>query len=79
MYKIKTCPKYGVPYTSSCDKQLSYGNTTLDIKLEDAEFYKVYSMHDLFEIFEQKPYATYILHGGNTAHGNVPSFRRYKH
>jgi len=46
----------------------------LDIKLADAEFYKVYSINDLFAIFRQKPDATYILNGGNTAHGNFIQF-----
>lgn len=42
----------------------------LYIKFEDAEFFKVYSIEDLFGIFQEKPNATYMLHGGNTAHGN---------
>jgi len=46
----------------------------LDIKLADATFYKVYSINDLFAIFRQKPDATYILNGGNTAHGNFIRF-----
>ncbi|XP_011694377.1 PREDICTED: xanthine dehydrogenase 1-like isoform X1 [Wasmannia auropunctata] len=75
LYKIKACPKYcNMPDTESNDEQSSNEqssneNTTLDVKLADAEFFKVYSINDLFAIFRQKPYATYILNGGNTAHG----------
>ncbi|KAL0109816.1 hypothetical protein PUN28_013467 [Cardiocondyla obscurior] len=70
LYKVKTCPKYEMPYAdSSCDKELSDENTMLHIKLEDGEFFKVYSIKDLFKVFQQKPHATYILNGGNTAHG----------
>lgn len=84
MYKIKTCPKDGMPCTQKCaDKELKAGSR-LDIKLEDAEFYKVYLIEDLFAIFRQKPKATYMLHGGNTAHGNrrkiiLPFVRDTKH
>ncbi|XP_072742748.1 uncharacterized protein [Anoplolepis gracilipes] len=68
LYQIKTCPRNGLPCTNSCaDKQSN--NVKLDIKLEDAEFYKVYTVEDLFAVFQHKPSATYILNGGNTAHG----------
>lgn len=77
LYKIKACSKYGFACTDSCcDKQLFDRNTTLDIKLADSEFYKVYSINDLFEIFRQKRNCTYILNGGNTAHGNFFPFKR---
>lgn len=63
-----------MPCQGNCtDRHFSDGNTdTLDIKLADAEFYKVYSIENLFTVFREKPNATYILHGGNTAHGNLP-------
>lgn len=77
LYKIKDCPKYVMPCKDSCsDKQFPHENTPLDIKLADAEFYKVYSIDDLFALFRQKPNATYILNGGNTAHGNFSPFRQ---
>ncbi|KAL0109815.1 hypothetical protein PUN28_013466 [Cardiocondyla obscurior] len=71
IYKIKVCPKNGMPCKGNCtDKRFSDANTeTLDIKLADAEFDKVYSIENLFAVFQQKPNATYILNGGNTAHG----------
>ncbi|KAL6263816.1 hypothetical protein P5V15_003899 [Pogonomyrmex californicus] len=70
LYEIKACVKKGETYSGSCvDSQLFNKNTTLNIKLGDEEFYKIYSVHDLFEIFRRKPHATYILNGGNTAHG----------
>ncbi|XP_018394514.1 PREDICTED: xanthine dehydrogenase/oxidase-like [Cyphomyrmex costatus] len=75
LYNIKTCPKYGVPCTDSCNKQLSYKNM-LYIKLADAKFYKVYSIKDLFTIFQRNPRATYILNGGNTAYGVYRSSKK---
>lgn len=71
LYKIKTCPKNGKPCTSlSCGSKQYSDVKPLDIKLEDSEFFKVYTIEDLFAIFQQNPKATYILNGGNTAHGN---------
>lgn len=72
---MKICPKSGLLCKDSCCVKLKHPNKSsknvkLDIKLKDAEFYKVYSVEDLFAIFQQKPKATYILNGGNTAHGN---------
>jgi len=72
---VKTCPKSGLLCKNSCCDKLkrsnkSSNNVKLDIKLEDAEFYKVYSVEDLFAVFQQKSKATYILNGGNTANGN---------
>jgi len=73
LYKIKDCLKYKIPCTNSCsDNQFS--DRMLDIKLVDADFYKVYSINDLFAIFKKKPDARYILNGGNTAHGNFIRF-----
>lgn len=64
-----------MPCNNKCTKKhFSDGKMkTLDIKLKDGEFYKIYSIENLFAVFQQKPDATYILHGGNTAHGNLPS------
>ncbi|XP_039304251.1 xanthine dehydrogenase isoform X1 [Solenopsis invicta] len=76
-YKIKACPKFEAPCTSSCrDEQLYEKDTAVDIKLEDAKFYKVYSLDDLFAIFQQNLNATYILNGGNTAHGVYRSSKK---
>jgi len=62
-----------MPCKGNCTNgRVSDGNTeTVDIKLADSEFYKVYSIENLFAIFREKPDATYILNGGNTAHGNL--------
>jgi len=62
-----------MPCKGNCDNdRFSDGNTkTVNIKLTDAEFYKIYSIESLFAIFREKPNATYILNGGNTAHGNL--------
>ncbi|XP_025155411.1 xanthine dehydrogenase/oxidase isoform X3 [Harpegnathos saltator] len=69
LYKIKTCPESGLPCTRKCADNKLQAGVPLDIKLDDAEFFKVYSIENLFAIFQQKPKATYMLHGGNTAHG----------
>ncbi|XP_011061244.1 PREDICTED: xanthine dehydrogenase/oxidase-like isoform X2 [Acromyrmex echinatior] len=69
IYKIKTCPKNGMPCKGTCADRHFSDRNTLDIKLADTEFYKVYSIENLFAIFREKPDATYILNGGNTAHG----------
>jgi len=64
-----------MPCRGNCtNNRFSNENTeTVDIKLADTEFYKVYSIENLFTIFREKPDATYILNGGNTAHGNLHS------
>ncbi|KYN35640.1 Xanthine dehydrogenase, partial [Trachymyrmex septentrionalis] len=77
LYKIKSCQKYGMLRISSCDKQSSDRNTMLSIKLKDrGYFYKVLTVEDLFNIFENNPRATYILYGGNTAHGVYPTSKK---
>jgi xanthine dehydrogenase/oxidase len=72
IYKIKTCPNNGMPCTGTCTNKY-YSNDTdmLNVRMElaDGEFFKVYSIANLFAIFQEKPNATYILNGGNTAHG----------
>lgn len=61
-----------------CDDQHNDKNITIDIKLADSQFYKVYTIDDLFAIFQRNPDATYMLNGGNTAHGNCPlTLRQY--
>ncbi|XP_014482532.1 PREDICTED: xanthine dehydrogenase/oxidase-like isoform X2 [Dinoponera quadriceps] len=76
LYNIKACAKgacRGICHDLLCERKSAHKglkiSRMLDIKLEDAEFFKVYSIEDLFAIFQQKPNATYMLHGSNTAHG----------
>ncbi|KYN05923.1 Aldehyde oxidase 2 [Cyphomyrmex costatus] len=71
-YQIKPCRKFGIPCTQSCYNKLSDGKTMLSIKLEDASFYKVSTIETLFTLLNNNPQATYILNGGNTAHGVYP-------
>ncbi|XP_018402593.1 PREDICTED: xanthine dehydrogenase-like [Cyphomyrmex costatus] len=68
-YQIKSCRKFGMPCTQSCYDKPSDDNTMLSIKLGDAYFYKVSTVETLFELLKNNPQATYILNGGNTAHG----------
>nr|XP_050853429.1 uncharacterized protein LOC127065310 isoform X1 [Vespula vulgaris] len=67
-YKIKKCPKNGLPCLNgqSCGLEFS---TPVSMKLEDADFHKVLSVDHLFSMFQTYPNSTYILNGGNTAHG----------
>ncbi|KAG5312463.1 XDH dehydrogenase, partial [Acromyrmex insinuator] len=77
LYKIKSCRKNKMPCVRSYyNKQPSDEKKMLSIKLEDAHFYKVFMIEDLFTIFEENPKATYILNGGNTAHGVYPSSKK---
>lgn len=41
----------------------------IDMKLDNSEFHKILSIDDLFALFQKNSNASYILHGGNTAHG----------
>ncbi|XP_018404573.1 PREDICTED: xanthine dehydrogenase/oxidase-like [Cyphomyrmex costatus] len=66
-----------MPRVRTCyDKQHFDGITMLSIKLEDAYFYKVTTVEALFELLKSNPQATYILNGGNTAHGIYRSGKR---
>ncbi|OXU29496.1 hypothetical protein TSAR_010099 [Trichomalopsis sarcophagae] len=39
------------------------------LKLKDADFFKVFTIGQIFEIFNKFPNASYILNGGNTGNG----------
>lgn len=41
------------------------------LKLKDADFFKVFTIGQIFEIFNKYPKASYILNGGNTGNGNA--------
>ncbi|XP_034185073.2 uncharacterized protein LOC117606576 isoform X1 [Osmia lignaria lignaria] len=72
LFKIKSCKRTGLPCENDCNSCYTLIQNTedkIDMKLEGMEFYKVLSVDDLFEVFAKKPDASYILHGGNTAHG----------
>ncbi|XP_076300418.1 xanthine dehydrogenase [Lasioglossum baleicum] len=72
LYKIKICKKTGEPCTNGfngCATSDPNADTKIDIKLDGAEFRKVLSVDSLFEVFQNNPDASYVLHGGNTAHG----------
>ncbi|XP_018394484.1 PREDICTED: xanthine dehydrogenase/oxidase-like [Cyphomyrmex costatus] len=70
LHKTKACRRHKMPCVRTYNnKQHSDGFTMLSINLEDAFFYKVTTVEVLFELFKSNPQATYILNGGNTAHG----------
>jgi len=41
----------------------------IHLKLENAQWFKVTRMNEIFEIFDKVGNVPYILVGGNTAHG----------
>ncbi|XP_014224706.2 xanthine dehydrogenase/oxidase-like isoform X1 [Trichogramma pretiosum] len=75
MYKVHSC--------GSCSKKLCKGNCknieivhkssfarTLKLTLNESRvFHKVLEVNEIFNIFEEHPNASYIINGGNTAHG----------
>lgn len=68
VYQIKKCPKNGLP----CNGGKTCGQSSLTsvcMKLEDADFHKILTIDNLFSTFQKYPNATYVLNGGNTAHG----------
>ena len=72
LYKIKACKRTGLPCKNGCNGCNSVVQSTenkIDMKLDGSQFYKVLSVDELFEIFQKNPNASYVLHGGNTAHG----------
>ncbi|KAI4474230.1 hypothetical protein M0802_015717, partial [Mischocyttarus mexicanus] len=70
-YKIKMCPKNGMPCTNGENGQTcgQLSSTPVSMKLEDAVFHKVLSIDNIFTTFQKYSNSTYILNGGNTAHG----------
>ncbi|XP_008214986.2 indole-3-acetaldehyde oxidase [Nasonia vitripennis] len=45
------------------------GPKPIYLKLKDADFFKVFTIGQIFEIFNKCPNASYILNGGNTGNG----------
>ncbi|XP_076651937.1 uncharacterized protein LOC143358591 [Halictus rubicundus] len=93
LYKIKLCKRTGEPCLNGhngCATGDLNTDTKIDIKLDGAEFRKVLTVDSLFDVFQNRPNASYVLHGGNTAHGvyrlktpdmcidinNIPDLRR---
>ncbi|XP_015110494.1 xanthine dehydrogenase [Diachasma alloeum] len=70
LYKLKTCPKSGKPCKGDCSS--SEEPTILEeVRMEfgDVKFQKVLDIDSLFGVFTSNPNASYVLNGGNTAHG----------
>ncbi|XP_011302981.1 indole-3-acetaldehyde oxidase [Fopius arisanus] len=70
LYKLKNCPKSGKPCTGVC-KSSEEPSILEEISMEfgDVKFQKVLDIDSLFAAFTNNPKSTYILNGGNTAHG----------
>ncbi|XP_043496073.1 indole-3-acetaldehyde oxidase-like [Polistes fuscatus] len=70
-YKIKMCPKNGMPCKNGENGRICslQNSTPVSMKLENADFHKVLSIDNLFSTFQKYSNSTYILNGGNTAHG----------
>lgn len=44
---------------------------SLELELHDStKFHKVLDIESIFSVFEKHPNATYVINGGNTAHGD---------
>ncbi|CAL7942348.1 unnamed protein product [Xylocopa violacea] len=72
LFKIKTCKKTGMLCENGCNGCHTVIQNTedkIEMKLNGSAFYKVLSIDDLFAVFQNNPNASYVLHGGNTAHG----------
>ncbi|KOC64413.1 Aldehyde oxidase 2 [Habropoda laboriosa] len=72
LFKIQICPKNGLPCENGrngCHTLLQTTNNKINMELDGSEFHKVLSIEDLFAVFKNNPNASYVLHGGNTAHG----------
>ncbi|XP_076232212.1 xanthine dehydrogenase/oxidase [Calliopsis andreniformis] len=72
LYKIKPCKRTGLPCENGCNGCSETSQSTdnkINMKLNGSEFHKVLSVDALFEIFQNNPNSTYVLNGGNTAHG----------
>ncbi|XP_066582260.1 uncharacterized protein [Prorops nasuta] len=70
LYNLKICAKNGLPCSGKCsEEQKQFKANPVHMKLGDANFHKVLTVDNLFSIFDKNPDATYILNGGNTAHG----------
>lgn len=69
------CPNgtNGQPCLNSIDNSITGAHNTeskIEMELEGSMFHKVLTVDDLFQIFQKNPEASYVLNGGNTAHGN---------
>ncbi|XP_043603195.1 indole-3-acetaldehyde oxidase-like isoform X2 [Bombus pyrosoma] len=72
LFKIKACKKTGMPCENGCNSCQTLGQNTeaeISMKLDGSQFHKVLAVDDLFTVFQNNPNASYVLHGGNTAHG----------
>nr|XP_031846555.1 xanthine dehydrogenase 1-like isoform X1 [Nomia melanderi]XP_031846556.1 xanthine dehydrogenase 1-like isoform X1 [Nomia melanderi]XP_031846557.1 xanthine dehydrogenase 1-like isoform X1 [Nomia melanderi]XP_031846559.1 xanthine dehydrogenase 1-like isoform X1 [Nomia melanderi]XP_031846560.1 xanthine dehydrogenase 1-like isoform X1 [Nomia melanderi] len=72
LYKMKICKKTGAPCQNGyngCSRVQQATDKEIDMKVGDSTFHKVLSVDSLFEVFQRNPNSSYVLHGGNTAHG----------
>lgn len=71
---MKICTKTGAPCKNGyngCSAIQQKTDNEINMKVGDSTFHKVLSVDSLFEVFQKNPNSSYVLHGGNTAHGNV--------
>ncbi|XP_015110495.1 indole-3-acetaldehyde oxidase [Diachasma alloeum] len=70
LYNLKKCPKSGQPCKGTCDEPEEL-TIVEEIRMEfgNVKFQKVLDLENLFAVFASNPDATYVLNGGNTAHG----------
>ncbi|XP_063993360.1 uncharacterized protein LOC135171019 [Diachasmimorpha longicaudata] len=70
LYELKKCPKSGKPCKGDC-KPSEEPAILEEVRMDfgDVKFQKVLDIVSLFEVFTGNPNASYVLNGGNTAHG----------
>lgn len=66
--ELYKCPKTDKACDNKC-KQLKPHKKNIYMKFGNTKFYKVTSINELFLIFTENKNLSYILNGGNTAHG----------
>ncbi|XP_011302811.1 indole-3-acetaldehyde oxidase-like [Fopius arisanus] len=70
LYTSKKCPRSGEPCRAMCqDLEELTIIEEIHMVLGNIKFHKVLDLDNLFAVFTNNPHATYVLNGGNTAHG----------
>ena len=75
MYSIKACRKCPrTKCTGFCNDMVIIEDVNepkeLHLQLKNTDYYKILNIESIFKIFENNVDKSYILYGGNTAHGN---------
>ncbi|XP_063993362.1 uncharacterized protein LOC135171021 [Diachasmimorpha longicaudata] len=70
LYSLKKCPRSGQPCERIEDEpEVLMAVQEIRMEFGNVKFQKVLDLENLFAVFASNPDATYVLNGGNTAHG----------